>query len=286
VQINERISNANEPEEPTEKWNVQLLDLEGNPIEGKEYEMAKPIEDDGHLSGKGKTSTLEKSKPGAAKDIEIKFGLELLPKIAVLYSNYPGARGDPVGTVGGEYEDVYNDARDKAIRDTGDAFESAYSDTCVVRTSIAFNAAAHEDNDYVMPKDPKGRGHGIPDDEGDDLKLLRYEGDSEWPGGDEYDVALRVKEFEPYIKATYPDAPVVTGSGSADVTKVDGVITFVGRHFDIIKGGKVKYNDLSLNDPNWSGSVRVYQHVIIKPLGKTEVDEDGVETFKFQFFPR
>jgi len=289
-QIGENVSEPPPEEEEGEKWEVQLLGLDGKPIGGKEYELEAPVEDSGgSLSMEGKTDQYSEPIPGDIKDIKVLFGLTVLPDIDTLFANYPTGSTDSAADtgvpydIGGEVEQTYNTEMDDRAARGLRLDEGNYYNTCVIRTSVAFNAAAHNDEEYIIPRDPDGRGHGIPRGTLPSGKLRRLAGDKKWPNNKPYAYAISAPEFEPYLAAAYSDAPKLSGTSSSNFAGKSGVIVFVNYHVDIMKNGVVRYNDVS--GSGWpSGKITFFQHVVIKPKEKKTETKNGqtVHTFVFE----
>lgn len=287
---NQGLDGADSATNTCKKWNVQLLDINGQPVTKKVYKLLAPIEDNGTLNGKGETSLYDPPLPSDTTAIDIQFGLKLLPKIESLYDGYLPHPDNAADAVGGEYKKTY----DQSVIDytkKNQPNENPYLNTCTVRTSLAFNKSAHDDAPYTIPRDPSGRGHGIPSGKVNGLSnLYRLSGDKDkWPDGKNHVYALRVREFEPYMDLTYPDAPKLEGAKPEDFAGKDGVITSHNFHFDVLKDDKVRYNapalrghGPTLSDGSYSvpwkhGEVRLWQHVVIKPKSRTVAN--GVCTF-------
>jgi len=272
------------------KWNVQLLDLNGQPVTKKLYKLLAPIEDDGTLNAKGETSVYNPPVPSDLLAIDIQFGLKLLPKIKSLFDNYLPHPLKAEDEVGGEYQRMYTGTNAGTV-------EGPYTNTCTVRMSLAFNKSAHDDAPYTIPRDSGGRGHGIPRGDVKGLKVsgkrqfARLGGKAQWPDGTSHAYAISVREFEPYMDHTYPDAPKLKGAKPKDFAGKDGVITSHNYHFDVLKDDNVRYNELALREHSgppprpWKyGDVRMWQHVVIKPKSRTV--SNGVCTFVFKIESR
>jgi hypothetical protein len=278
---------------PCKKWKVRLLDINGKPVVGKRYVITAPVKDDSKLNGAGDTALYDAPLPASHEAIKVRFGLKLLPNIDSLFDNYPTTSNDVTKQqgaafeIGGEYQQTYVGAAAESAK-AGTPFEqSPYYNTCVARTSVAFNASAHEDAPYTLPRDPGGRGHGIPRGGVDSGQLRRLKGSQVWPDGSPYAYAISVPEFERYMDSYYSDAPKLRGERPEDFAGKDGIIERVNKHFDVWKGDQIRYNRPEFyptpTDPP-PFSLRLWQYVIIRPNGR--VVANGVCTFVFQMKPR
>lgn len=291
------------------KWRIRLLDLDGSPLSGKSYSLENGRVT-GILDGAGYSEVIETpiNETLAANGLSgyVMFpDLKILPDFERLWQGYPaGSSIEAAQTAGGKIEELFvpalsqTEAERQAMIARGEE-PSAFTNTCVVRTSRAFNQVGRDfipfvgEHDHETGQGNDGRGHGIP--RGNiGVPLTMYAGADTWPDGRNKAYAFRVSEFKKYMPYYYPDAPKIVGSTDASqFLGARGVIWFdvagwsdASGHFDIWNGFGTTRNELIRYSEYFSnaGKTTLWQHVVIR-LEQLETSE-GVCTAVYRYFPR
>lgn len=279
---------------PCPQWRVQLLDLDGQPISGKAYTL-KSGAVSGTLDGSGYSQILDEPiMEGAASNGRSGYvmfpDLKILPDFDRLWNGYPnGSSLSTVQGIGGSIGNLFGPSLTAVAN--GQTPPNEFTNTCVVRTSAAFNAVGQDFIPFVGYRDLESsdgnedRGYGIP--RGDiAVPLYRAAGGQNWPNGRPFAYGARVTEFAPFMQHYFPDAPVITGTNSPEPFRNKrGVIFFsvsgwsdANGHFDMWDGIRfqIRYSEYFAR----STTVTLWQHVVV---GFKEIQRaDGVCTAVYQ----
>ncbi|KIT15167.1 hypothetical protein [Jannaschia aquimarina] len=141
---------------PCPQWRVQLLDLDGQPMGGRAYAL-KNGQVTGTLDGSGYSQVLDEPIMESAADngttgYVLFPDLKILPDFGRLWSGYPaGSSIQTVRGIGGEVQSLF-EASLVASRN-GLTPPNEFTNTCVVRTSAAFNAVGRDFIPFVGYRD-------------------------------------------------------------------------------------------------------------------------------------
>ncbi|TDT72106.1 type VI secretion system (T6SS) effector Tae4 (amidase) [Litoreibacter halocynthiae] len=176
--------------------------------------------------------------------------LKILPDFDKLWSGYPNQGSlDVVTQIGGEVQQLFGPTLEELLDGDDEPLPNEFSNTCVVRTSEAFNSVGPDYVPFVGFRDletengNEGRGFGIT--RGDlAISIYRPGGGANWPNGRPFAYGVRLDEFAPYMQYYFPDAPLIRGTNlQTPFVGKKGVVFFTvggwddaNGHFDIWNG--------------------------------------------------